>query len=520
MELYNNLIELLEIQNLNNAIQNDKIKAFILNNSVNDLILNYEELTKLSILYEDKQVLFRSVFYDNIANYIMKNNFHSIKNIKVIFLFFSYISPNKMNMLIQYLYPLLDNVNKDYFHYEMLIIIYTVMLNKDTKMNNKEYYELLNNLYQKKIIQNPLYSNNEEKSSEDYVYISLFDFFVHTSYICENYDVSLIFMKLIMNILESLNNDELMNFYSTTVNIDSLYTLIENVTNDNEDYLNIIEKQEKDNNVYINTFTYFVSKLFIHMKKYNLILKHSININEKDENINDLVNYYYTNILYGENRKNNYYLKMGKNFDSLESNDIINDLFKVNNKIQYVIFIDSFNKSKNDITPVCKVFMIMIWLRFIYFKINKNTNQFVSYDSIKKKYYIKKLNKEIVLERKSYINDIILYMNEIHENEEYTYNFLIENIKQFVLYDYVEMVQKCNSCQDKSCSICLEEVTNTNINICYYCNKVFHDSCINEVWKNGHDECPLCRKYINNSFYTYSNMRYEFLKDILDKINL
>ena len=71
---------------------------------------------------------------------------------------------------------------------------------------------------------------------------------------------------------------------------------------------------------------------------------------------------------------------------------------------------------------------------------------------------------------------------------------IMMNIKQFVLYDYVEMVQKCNSCQDKSCSICLEEVTNTNINICYYCNKVFHDSCINEVWKNGHDECPLCRK--------------------------
>ena len=44
---------------------------------------------------------------------MMKNHFQSITNIKVIFILFSYVSPNKMFQLIEYLYPLLNNVNND-----------------------------------------------------------------------------------------------------------------------------------------------------------------------------------------------------------------------------------------------------------------------------------------------------------------------------------------------------------------------------------------------------------------------
>ena len=80
------------------------------------------------------------------------------------------------------------------------------------------------------------------------------------------------------------------------------------------------------------------------------------------------------------------------------------------------------------------------------------------------------------------------------------------------------MKQKYNHCTDKSCSICLEDVDDKNMNICYFCNKIFHDSCINELWKKNHDHCPLCRKYINSSFYTYSQMRYDLVKSILERL--
>lgn len=513
IKLYDNFVEILKINNLEN---NKNIKEFMLKNSVNDLILKYEELTSISEVYGNEQKLFRSIFYENVCDYIMNNNFHSIKNIKVIFLLFSYISSNKMYLLIQYLYPLLDNTNKTYFHYEMIITIYTVMVNK-SEYKNMEYYELLNNLYKEEIIRNPLYTKKEEKEDENYMYISLFDFFVYASYIYEDCNVSLIFMKIMLNILESYNNEMLMNFYSTTVNLDGLYTLCENINNKNDEYLDIIEKDEKESNIYVNTFSYFVSKLFIHMNKYNLISRCILDTNEVRETINDLINYYYSNILYSEIHKNNIYLKMDINFDPLESGQIIGDLFKVNHKIMYKIYIDSYNKSKG-LSPISKVFMIMVWFRFIYFKLNKYNKSYVMYDSNKDNYYIKKLNKEVILERKEYINDIIIYMNDVYENDESIYDFLSENIKQFILYDYENIVKKCNSCIEKSCSICLDEVSNNNINICYFCNKVFHDSCINQLWTNNLDHCPLCRKAINSAFYTFSKIRYEFLKDILDKL--
>lgn len=520
IELYQIFIESISTNGIIVDSNKSDIKEFILNNTVNDLILKYEELTSISESYQDNQTLFRSIFYENVSDYIMKNNFHSIKNIKVIFILFSYISPNKMYLLIQYLYPLLDDNNKDYFHYEMLIIIYTVMINK-SELNNLEYYELLNNLYKEKIIQNPLYSKNEEKEDEDYIYISLFDFFVHASYICEDCNVSLIFMKLMLNVLELFDNDTLMNFYSTSVNLDSLNTLYENIYQKNEDYIDMIERDEKKSNIYVNTFSYFVDKLFIYIKKHNDISKYILNTNKQQvggENINDLIHYYYSKILYGENRKDNNYLKMDINFNSNESSKIIGDLFRVNNPIKYKIFIDSFNKSDN-LSPISKNFMIIIWFRFIYFKINKYINQHVIHDTIKNKYYIKECNREVILERSTYINDIITYMNKIRSavsGEEYIYDFLVENIRQFVLYDYEHMRNKCKNCTDKNCSICLDEVNSDNINICYYCNKVFHDSCINELWRNNHDDCPLCRRAINNCFYTFSNTRYEFFKDILE----
>lgn len=514
IDFYDNFVELLKKKNLKEDIH---IREFMLKNSVNDLILKYEELTTISEVYGNDQKLFRNIFYENVCDYIMRNNYHSITNIKIIFLLYSYVSPNKMYELIQYLYVLLDEKNKTYFHYEMLIIIYTVMINKN-EYNNMEYYELLNNLYKEEIIRNPVYSRKEEKEDENYTYISLFDFFVHTSYIYEDCNVSLIFMKLILNVLESYDNDTLMYFYCTTVNLDSLYTLCENIDNKNEQYLNMIEKDNKENNIYVNTFSYFVSKLFNYMTKYNLISKYILNTNEQQgESINDLINYYYSNILYSDEHRNNCYLKMDINFDPLESTQIIVDLFKVNHEMMYKLFIDSYNKSEN-LLPTSKVFMIMVWLRFIYFKLNKYNKSYVMYDSSKNKYYIKKSNKEVILDRVTYINDIILYMNMLRDTNDSIYDFLCETIKQFVLYNYVNMVNKCNSCKDESCSICLDQVSMNNINICYYCNKVFHDSCINQLWTNNHDHCPLCRKSINSAFYTFSKMRYEFLRDILDKL--
>ncbi len=520
IELYNNFQDLLKINNLIIDFKEVAIKEFTLNNSVNELIMSYEKLTEYSEILcnnKDEKKLFCKLYYENVCDYIMKNNFQSIKKIENIYILFSYVNPKKIYELIIYLNPLLSNKNS--FN-KLLLILYTIMINKSNKNENIiDYYELIDNLYKENIIKNPLYEeekdeeDEEDEEEENKIYISLFDFFVHASYIYENSEISLFFLKLILNQLKSLNNEDLVHFYSIQVNMNNL-DILYNVCEKNISYLNMIEKRYKKNNIYTNTFSYFVAKLLIHMKKYNLVSKYVIN----NESIIDLVNYYYDNILYSEERKSNNYLKININFDPSESVEILSDLFKINNVNNYMIFIDSYNKS-NDLTPVGKVFILIGWFRFIYFKINKNNDLIVTYNSETNKYYLKKSKNSLIeLDYDEFMNDILSYMNQIYESNNNIYEFLVENMKQFVYNDYDIMKEKCIDCKDKNCSICLDEVNNNNMNICYFCNKIFHDSCINELWKMGHDNCPLCRKAINSSFYTYSHMRYDLLKNILERL--
>ncbi len=519
IEIYDNFVALSNTYGIESDNTNNDVKNFILKNNVNDLILNYESVVGYSESLnntKDKQDFFMNSFYESVSDFIMKNNFSTITNIKNIFLIFPYLSPNKTYELITYLYPLVTSNIQEYFHYDLLIILYTIMVHKEIiHMNNiwDEYYIILNKLYVT-ILKNPVYSTKEEKENDEYTRISLFDIFVHISYVNEKYDISLIFLKLILNQMEKMSNEEFMNFHSTTVNIDSLYTLYENVNGIGFKYIKNIEKDENDNDIYRNKIMYFVNNMVSYMKRKNVTEVYKL----ENKNIIYYMTYYFEHILYNSSKKENHYFVMNTDFDPCEVVHIIGDLFRVNNSIFYELFIDSFNKSINMSKPT-KVFILSVWMRYIYYVLNKNNNLPVAYDDNIKKYYFNVNGNKKILLYTDYINDIISYMNYIKESQLNIYEFLIENIKQFVLYDYDEMIEKCNSCEDKNCSICLENVESTNMNICLFCNKLFHDSCIIKLWKSGHDHCPLCRRNINVSHYIFSRIRYEFFKDILDKMD-
>ena len=330
--------------------------------------------------------------------------------------------------------------------------------------------------------------------------------FVHSSYVLEKYNVSIIFLRLIIDLMEELDVEKLIDFYNTSVNINSLYTLYENIDSTNFEYIDNIGGAEKDTNIYANKPMYFINKMYIYMKAKHILTKYTV----ENKNIIYYLEYYYENIL---TKNNNYYFVLDNNFIPDESVYIIGDLFRINNNEFYKLFINSFNKSIN-LSKSTKVFMLTIWFRYIYYVINKCTRDPVTCEIKTNTYYIK--NK--IIPRSDYITDIVLYLNYTKQAQPYVHEFLIENIKQFVLVDYDEMISKCNSRENKICSICLDNVENVNdMNICLHCNNLFHDSCINQVCRHGHNYCPLCRKNINSCFYTYLTVRYEFMKDILDR---
>ncbi len=504
IEIYNDFLSCSGILN------NENIKTFTLNNSVNDLILNYETIVN----YLNEEDLYINAYYECVSSYIMKNNFNSIKNIKNIFMIFPYLTPSKIDELITYLYPLIKDDLQNYFNYELIIILYTIIMHKDISNESnlyEQYYELFNNLYEKKIIKNPIYSTKEEKECETYNRASIFDIFVHASYISESYKISLIFLKLIINEMGKMSNEILNDFHTNSVNIDILYTLHDNINNINLKYINIIKNDEKEDNIYINNITFFVAKMFAYMKMDEVINNYTL----YNENVTYYTNIYFNNML----KCNSKFLDLNKNFNPNEFVYIIGDLFRMNNNDFYELFLNLYNESTNISKPT-KVFILNIWFRYIYYILNKNNNLAISYDSKSDKYYIntKIYGKKMIL-RTDYMNDIKSYMEHIYEYQNFIYNFLVSKMNEFLNIDYPEMIQLCNSCTDRSCVICLENVENVNMNICFVCKKIFHESCVNQVWKSGHDNCPLCRKYINSTFYTFPQLRYNFIKDILEKIN-
>ncbi len=516
LEIYERFVALSNTYGIQSDNINNDVKNFILKNNVNDLILKYKSVIHYSESLnsvKEKQELFMNSFYESVSDFIMKNNFSTISNIKNVFVIFQYLSPYKIYELITYLYPLVTSSIQEYFHYKLIIMLYTIMIHKkNNDMNNiwDEYYIILNKLYGT-IFKNPVYSTKEEKEDDEYNRISLFDIFVHISYVNENYDISLIFLKLILNQMEKMSNEEFMNFHSTSVNIDSLYTLYENANNVGLKYIQNMEKNEKDNNIYKNKIMYFINNLFSYMKMKNVIHLHTL----ENKNISDYITYYFEQII---SKKENHYFVMNTNFDPSESLYIIGDLFRVNNNTFYQIYIDSFDRSVYMSKPT-KVCILSIWFRYIYYILNKNNNLPIIYDNRYKQYYVNINNSKKIILRTDYIHDIVSYMNYTKESQRNIYDFLIKNIKQFVLYDYDEMIEKCNRCEYKNCSICLENIEFTNMNICLFCNKLIHDSCIIQVWENGHDHCPLCRRNINVSHYTFSQIRYAFFKDVLDKMD-
>ncbi len=505
IEIYEIFVAKCTLHNIKYDDENYNIKKLVLDSTIDELILKYDTMINYTEIFDVNEDLFLSAFYESVSNYIMNNNFDSITNAKYVLPIFPYLSQTTMYELTIYLYLNSSPDIQEYFNYELINILYAIMINKEM-IDCNSYYELISKLFNNAIIKNPLHSTKEEQKQEDYKLISLFDMFVHSSYVLEKYNVSIIFLRLIIDQMEKLDVAKFINFHNTSVNMNSLYTLYENINSNNYEYIENIGDIEKDTNIYANKPMYFINKMYTYMKTKKILSKYKVD----GKNTIYYLEYYYENIL---TKDKNYYFVMDNNFIPDESVYIIGDLFRINNNGFYKLFIDSFNKSTN-ISKSTKVFMLTIWLRYIYYIINKCTRDPVTCDIKTNTYYINK--KEI--SRINYINDIVLYLNYIKDSLPYVHEFLIENIKQFVLVDYDEMITKCNSREDKTCSICLDNVDNiSNMNICLQCNNLFHDSCINQVCRHGHNYCPLCRKNINSCFYTYLTVRYEFMKDILDR---
>jgi hypothetical protein len=495
--------ELLEGKNLDYIISEEKLIA--------------KTLEQYPI--ESCEDLIKEKFYESVGEYILEGNYDKLSEKILIILLFGHIQPNLIYQIIKYVYPISEQPIKSTFNYRYIVYINLALEikhdvnrlldNQDYEglgLLTNEYYNMAIKLIDEGIILNSLYPINIDSNS-NYRNVSIYDLFVHSSYITENYHTTMLWLKIILDKLPKLTDNEYYIFNNAPVNIRSLDLLADIVTDKNSKYIDLIIKEHKSRqDDYFNTFIFYLNKLYFYMKKRGVLNKYKLDFKE----IKYYIEYYYNTIF------------ISRPIDILRLDDIyinnnytlVSDVVNMDQDSFYKFFIKCFNESVN-LNLIEKIYIILMWTRTIYYKLDKY-NCIINYDIETKEYYISKNKKDkIVVKKEDYISDIITYLNEV---DVYVSDFIIEQIENFVLHDYDKIKGMEENIQEKTCTICLDEADNPDDRIvCIECKHLFHETCINQMYKQNIDNCPICQNPILNVLLTHSTIKYNLFSNILAK---
>ncbi len=499
-----------------------KTKELLVDKDLDFIIEEYKtiESTWDHLPNECNKFLLLEKFYESVGEYILDSNYDKLNEKILIILLFGHIQPKLIYKIIKYIYPISDKHVKTTFNYRYIVYISLVLETKydvELLLENKdydglglitnEYYEFISKLIEDEIILNSLYPINVQTDNV-YRNISIYDLFVHSSYINESYHTSMLWLKIILEKLPNLDNNEYYIFNHEPVNIKSLDLLSDIVSDKNSQFINTIIKEYNSrlDDDYYNTFLFYLNKLYFYMRKRDVVSKYKLDFKE----IKYYIEYYYNWIFILRPidifRLDNTYIN--------NNYTLICDVVNVDQDSLYKFFIRCFNESVN-LNPIEKQYIILMWTRTIYYKLGKH-NSIINYNIDNDEYYIlvgKK--KEMIIPKLEYLSDINIYLNEV---DVYVSDFIIEQIENFVLHDYNKIKELENTIKDKTCAICLDEVDNPNDRIvCIECKHLFHESCMNQMYKQNIDDCSICQRPILSVLLTYSSNRYELFSNILTK---
>ncbi len=459
--------------------------------------------------------LLKEKFYESVGEYIIEGNYGLLNEKHSIILLFTHIKPKLIYTIIKYVYPLSNKTIKSIYNYRYIVSIYLILQvkpeivkfqeNKDYEglgLATTEYYELVYKLIEDGIILNTLYPKLNDQS--DYKNLSIYDLFVHSSYVTENFHSSLLWLKIIFNQIEKLSPDEYFIFNDLPVNIKALDLLTRIVSDKNSKTIeHIIRESNENTSDYFNKFIYYLNKLYYYMKKRGVLDKYILNFKKLDY----YINYYYTQIFA---LRTNEFIKL----DNINVNDnvsFINDMVTIDHNELYKFFIECFEKSV-ELTPIEKIYIIMIWTRGIYHKLGKY-NSLVVFTVKTNEYSVKIGKQEKVISREEYLSDIQLYLDEV---DIFVSDFIINQIENFIEKDYLEIKAQESVNIFKKCAVCMDEVeTPLDRIVCINCKNIFHESCINHLYEQFFNNCQICDEPILSVLLTFSEIKYNLFRDIL-----
>lgn len=459
-----------------------------------------------------------SLFYDALGEYIFVNGYEEWEEIFMVISF--------MNTDLQYDLILSLSKKKEenprlkkFIEYELLLYYYLVFNDFEEKYNYQDkednildiefnhkiqqYYYLIYRLWKEKIIFNELFYEEKNKC------VTLFDLFVHSSYLVDSKITSMIILDIIFEELKNMDDTTYFDFHQTYVNTENLGILSSQVSNKNRELIYGINQDIEKGYKFLGRFQCFLNKSYYYLTKAQ---KGKLFILLNEKTYPEYIDYYYQEIY--DKRGIDIFIFSDK-FNPDESVEMLRGALQMDNPIFFDFLMNFIEKTNG----IIKIFMIIIWFRYIYTKLNIRNRSIVYFDAKKNQYMIKINNKMIKLEREVYLDDIIIYLKKIDKKMR---DFLLKQMDYF-LNDYIFQLEKLEECkeEEKECCICIDKIKKEDIkSICIECKHIFHQICIDNAWKNNMNHCPLCRQMINRSILTYKEIRTTFIRDILNKYKI
>jgi hypothetical protein len=482
-----------------------------LNQTVNDsYFTNIQDIIKKFEKDEEDSSYLRTMkdVYEEIVDDMMENVLH-FNTVDHIFFIYTYISCDITFKYIMYIYPYLLSSDKNIIHDRFLIFIYMNMLKHsldydDSKITYVEYnniYEdqmnMIKRLYEEEYIRNPLYSTYDQIEDESYFKISLFDFYVHSTFVMELPNLGNFLLKVIMQNRYNKNDfDQLFNNY---VNLDSLFMLDE--YSKNVGRLCIERMYENFDTIYFYKYKFF----------YYLI-KEYIDIMKKEEyqtNMNYLIyfmNYMIDNDIYMIYFSNTY-----------EFSDLLPFIAH-----QILISNDRFDRyivkrlNESNLTNITHTYITNMWFREIYVSLNKYRGKLVQYEPNDEYFYVEISGNRTKISFDEYVDDIVKYLSKCNN---VLCDYLVTHMDNYVnsIYVDVKKIETTKLDNDICCAICMDNIEVGCVTQCNGCNNYFHKKCQKDLFTSKHKFCPLCRKCVYSTMLVNVEMRYKLFSQVLTK---
>jgi hypothetical protein len=459
-----------------------------------------------------------NIIYSELIREIMRIKYY-VESVDHIFFIYTYIGHTLTYDYIVYIYDHLNDEDRGILNTRFLIFIYINMLRYtneyyhdviDMKAFKKHYQEnidLVKKMYDNKYITNPLYSRNEDIVREEYVIISLFDYFVHGTYILEYDYLGYFVMDIMIHNESKYTQDEWNGLFLNYVNIDSLYMLDTYTKNVGKMCIESMYDLFDENDFYEYRFLYYFNSFYTTL------------MNDMDKNSEYLSFLDETVISKWIDKK----LKMIHISNTFRFDDLIQfvkHMIRMNNNQLLQYMFRSFEG--NNLSKIVHIYIVSIILRMIYYRLPKFKNMMVKYNKIENYYFVDYLKDTTLHVLKfsveNYVKDVKEFFSvSIPELSEYVMKY----VKYFLdrLYPELKSIEdnKSENRQNKTneCSICMENVASGDIAICCGCNNIFHKKCQRELFESEHQFCPLCRRCIYSTMLINMDVRYQLFTKLI-----